>query len=186
MLSEVTWRPPVIETERLLLRGKELSDVAEMFGWASDPEVTPYMAWDPARSIDDTFEYLNGLTAENYRAQELDYGLALRTDPGTLIGGLGVYTHSPWQGVMELGYVLDKEHWGNGYVPEACRALIDFAFQRPDVQRVFAPIFSENAKSRRAAEKMGLRFEGVLRSSVEYRGVRRDQAFYALVRADLL
>lgn len=51
--------------------------------------------------------------------------------------------------------------------------------------RIYAPIFAENVKSRRAAEKMGLRFEGILRSSIEYRGIRRDEAMYAILRTDL-
>ncbi len=66
------------------------------------------------------------------------------------------------------------------------RALCSsFAFRTTKVERIYAPIFAENAKSRRAAEKMGLRFEGVLRSCVEFRGERRDEAIYAIVRGDL-
>jgi len=183
-LVDVAWRPPPVETERLLLRGREPSDVESIFRYASDPEVTPYMAWNTARDLGDTWDFLDGLTAHNYEHEELDYGLALRSAPATLIGGVGVYWHPRAHHVMELGYVLAKEHWGQGYVPEAARALIQYAFRTTNVQRIYAPIFAENAKSRRAAEKIGLRFEGVLRSSVEFRGRRWDQAIYAILRAE--
>jgi ribosomal-protein-alanine N-acetyltransferase len=86
---------------------------------------------------------------------------------------------------MELGCVLAKAHWGNGYVPEAARALIRQAFQTTTVERIYAAIFAENEQGRRAAEKIGLRFEGVLRSAVEFRGQRRDEAIYAILRGEI-
>lgn len=184
-LVDVAWRPPVIETERLVLRGREPEDAEAIFRYASDPDVTPYMAWEPSRSLDDVWDFLDGMTAFNYEQEALDYAIALRSSPRELIGSIGVYWNPRHHRVMDFGFVLAKAHWGNGYVPEAGRALIEHAFRTTRVERIFAPIFAENAKSRRAAEKMGLRFEGILRSSVEYRGVRRDEAIYAILRSDL-
>ncbi len=66
--------------------------------------------------------------------------------------------------------MLARDRWGRGYAPEAARALLDHAFLTTPVERVFAPIFAENVKSRRAAEKMGLTLEGVLRSSPQLAG----------------
>ena len=183
-LSDVEWRPPVIETERLVLRGREPADVEAIFQFASDPEVTPYMAWPRSRTLADVWDFLDGLTAYHYEQEELDYGIALRSAPDVLIGGVGVYWRPREHRVMDLGYVLAKEHWGQGYAPEAARALIRYAFRTTRVQRIFAPIFAENAKSRRAAEKIGLTLEGVLRSSVEFNGVRRDEAIYAVIRGE--
>lgn len=184
-LVDVAWRPPKIETERLLLRGREPEDAEAIFRYASDPEVTPFMAWEPARSLEDVWDFLDGLTAHHYEEEELDYAIALRSAPELLIGSIGVYWEPRKHRVMELGYVLDKEHWGQGLVPEAARALIQFAFRTTRVERIYAPVFVENEKSRRAAEKIGLSFEGVLRSCVEFRGQRRDEAIYAVVRSDV-
>jgi ribosomal-protein-alanine N-acetyltransferase len=183
-LVDVAWRPPAIESQRLLLRGREPEDAEAIFRYASDPEVTPHMPWAPSQSLADVWDFLDGLTAHNYEQEELDYAIALRSAPELLIGGVGVFWQPRHHRVMELGYVLAKEHWGQGYVPEAARALIEFAFRTTPVERIYAPIFAENAKSRRAAEKMGLRFEGVLRSAVEFRGQRRDEAIYAIVRGE--
>ena len=183
-LVDVAWRPPVIETERLVLRGREPEDAEAIFRYASDPDVTPYMAWEPSKSLEDVWDFLDGLTAHNYEQEALDYGIASKASPRELIGSIGVYWNPRHHRVMDLGYVLDKEHWGRGYVPEAGRALIEYAFRTTPVERIFAPIFAENAKSRRAAEKMGLRFEGILRSSVEFHGVRHDEAIYAILRSE--
>jgi ribosomal-protein-alanine N-acetyltransferase len=183
-LIDIAWRPPRLETERLLLRGWEPDDVDSVFAYASDPEVTRFMAWDQHRSIEDSRAFLDLLVAEQYGRHELDYCICRKSDPGTAIGGLGLYWRTPPPGTMELGYVLRRSAWGNGFAPEAGRRVIRHAFETTSAERIFAPIFAENAKSRRAAEKMGLAFEGVLRSAAVYRGRRWDQAIYAILRAD--
>src|SRR4051812_36646893 len=135
-LVDVAWRPPALETERVLLRGREPEDAEAIFRYSSDPEVTPYMAWEPARSLADAWDYLDGHTAYNYENEMLDYAITLRSAPQVLIGGMGVYWQPRQHRVMELGYVLAKEHWGQGLVPEAARALIEFAFRTTPVERI--------------------------------------------------
>ncbi|HEX3773595.1 MAG TPA: GNAT family N-acetyltransferase [Polyangiaceae bacterium] len=184
-LNEVSWRPPRLETERLVLRGYESSDANAIYAYASDPDVTRYMSFDCSRQIDDIHVFLNQRVATQYQAEELSYAITLREAPEIQIGGIGLSWRPRIHRVMELGYILAKPHWGNGYVPEAARALMRHAFRHTDVARIFAPIFADNAKSRRVAEKMGLKFEGIQRSALEYRGRRWDEAFYAMLRGEL-
>jgi ribosomal-protein-alanine N-acetyltransferase len=180
-LDEISWRPPRIETARLLLRGYESSDAQAIYEYASDPKVTPYMAFDRAQSLDSIYAFLN-TRAERYAECALDYVITERHDPSLAIGGMGLYWHSKPHRVMEIGYILSSRCWGRGYVPEAGRALIAHGFQTTPAERIFAPIFAPNQKSRRAAEKMGLSFEGILRSVSEHQGRRWDEAVYAVLR----
>jgi len=184
MLAEVTFRPPRIETPRLLLRGWEPSDAEEVFAYASDPEVARYMSWPRHETIADAYSFLNMSVASNYQSGELDYAITEQGAPERIIGGIGAFWKPKDHQVMELGYVLARAHWGKGYVPEAARALIARAFSTTPVERIFASIFSENQRSRRAAEKMGMRFEGELRSSLNLRGRRWDQAVYGILRSE--
>ena len=185
MLEAEAFRPPTLTTERLVLRGYALSDVPGIFAYSSDLETTRFMAWDTARSTADTLVFLNQVVAACYQKRELDYALALREDPATIVGGVGLYWRPQEHQVMELGYILRKESWGQGLMVEAARALMRHAFATTDVQHIFAPILAPNAKSRRAAEKMGMKLDGVLRSSRLYRGQRWDMAIYSLLRGEL-
>jgi ribosomal-protein-alanine N-acetyltransferase len=185
-LSTVPWRPPRIETARLLLRGWEESDAEQVYAYASDPEVTAYMAWNQHAELKDSLQFLNGLVADFYQRGELTYALCARSEPERALGGIGLHWRSRQHGVLELGYVLSRTCWGQGYVPEAGRALVRFAFESTTVERIYAPIFSQNSKSRRAAEKMGLHFEGVLRSCLALRGQRWDEAIYSVLRSEML
>lgn len=182
-LEHVTWRPPTLVTERTLMRGWELSDAEAIFAYASDPEVTRYMAWERHRTIGDTHAFLS-MTADDYQHEELSYALCSRAEPGVAIGGVGAYWRSRRHRVMELGYVLARPYWGNSYMPEAARALVRHCFATTDVHRIYAPIFADNVKSRRAAEKIGMTLDGVLRSSLELRGRRWDEAVYSILRDD--
>jgi ribosomal-protein-alanine N-acetyltransferase len=182
--ASVAWRPPVLRSERLVLRGYELADAPAIYAYASDPETTQYMAWNRHRTLEDAFAFLNVFVAANYRAKQLDYAICLADAPERAVGGLGVYLRSAQHRVMELGYILARPYWGRGILPEAARRLVEHAFATTDVERIYAPIFADNAKSRRAAEKIGLRLDGVLRSAVDFHGRRWDEAIYSVLRSE--
>jgi ribosomal-protein-alanine N-acetyltransferase len=184
-LANVQFRPPRIETERLVLRGYEPTDASAIFLYASDPETTQYMGWNRHTSLADAHLFLDCIVKTHYEQTELDYAITKRAGEERVIGGIGVFWNPREHRVMELGYILARDHWGSGLVPEAGRALLRHAFTSTDVERIFAPIFADNRKSRRAAEKLGLRLDGVLRSNREVRGVRRDEAIYSILRVDL-
>ncbi len=82
---------------------------------------------------------------------------------GRLIGDCGAV----WQEVeghieLEIGYHVNRERWNQGFATEAARAVMDYAFQRFDVERVVSMIRPENVASRRVAEKNGLRVDRVV------------------------
>ena len=184
MLSRVAFRPTRLVTSRLVLRGYEESDAPHIFRYGSDPETTQFMFWDTSRSVADSLEFLNGLIPSHYAKGELDYAITLLGDDRP-IGGVSAYWNPRDEQVMELGYILRKDHWGNGFVVEAGRALMAHAFETTPVERIFAPIFAPNSKSRRAAEKMGMKLDGVLRSKKVVRGRRWDEAIYSVLRGEL-
>jgi ribosomal-protein-alanine N-acetyltransferase len=184
MLSEVAFRPPIIQTERLLLRPWDPDDADAVYAYASDPEVARYMPWQRHASVADAHFFLNEIVAERYEQGCLLYAVSPADVPELAIGGMSLEWKPEEHQVMELGYVLARDQWGKGYAPEAARALLDHAFSTTAVERIFAPIFAENMRSRRAAEKMGLTLEGVLRSSLVLHGRRWDESIYAILRSD--
>lgn len=181
-LSQVSWRPAPLHSARLVLRGYELNDAEAIFAYASDPETTLHMEWDRHTSLHDSLTFLNGWVSASYRNHQLDYALCLRDQPSRVIGGVGVLAQGHRS--YRLGYVLRRDHWGQGIVLEAVTCLLDHLFRETDAVRVFAPIYADNARSRRLAEKLGMQLEGVLRSACERRGRRRDEAVYAVLREE--
>lgn len=99
------------------------------------------------------------------RYQEYGGGLfgVVLGSTGELIGDCGPTRHEiEGRQELEIGYHLQRRHWGNGYATEAARACIGFAFSRWRPERVISLIRPENLPSRRVAENNGLRLEKVV------------------------
>jgi [ribosomal protein S5]-alanine N-acetyltransferase len=175
---------PELETERLLLRKMRLDDAEAMFAYASDPEVTRYVLWEPHRSIEDSERFLR-LAAEGYEKGDFgSWGVVLKDD-GAFVGTCGVdVSYAPTHARAELGYVLSREHWGRGLMPEAVRAVIRFGFGRMGLNRMEARCIAENAASARVMEKAGMTYEGTLREREFIKGAYRDMKLYSILRRE--
>lgn len=114
-------------TKRLLLRKLREDDSSSIFNsWASDPEVTKYLQWDPHESIEDTKKILAIWLNEYDDPKTYRWGIALK-DSGELIGAIDVVGYSKDQAPI-IGYCLARKYWNNGYMTEAFKAVVDFLF----------------------------------------------------------
>jgi ribosomal-protein-alanine N-acetyltransferase len=175
---------PELETERLLLRKMRLDDAEAMFAYASDPEVTRYVLFETHRSVEDSESFLR-LATEGYERGDFGgWGVVLK-DSGAFVGTCGMDVgYAPEHARAELGYVLSREHWGKGLMPEAVRAVIRFGFRRMDLNRIQARCIAENTASARVMEKAGMTYEGTLRESEFIKGAYRDMKIYSILRRE--
>ena len=175
---------PELETERLLLRKMRLDDARAMFAYASDPEVTRYVLFETHRSIEDSRAFLRYAEEGYERGDFGGWGLVLK-DSGAFIGTCGVDVgYAPEHARAELGYVLSRDHWGKGLMPEAIRAVIRFGFGRMELNRIQARCMAENTASARVMEKAGMTYEGTLREHELIKGAYRDMKFYSILRRE--
>ena len=87
---------------------------------------------------------------------------------------------------LEVGYLLARRCWGQGYATEALRAVVAAAFAELGVERVVAATAVENTRSARVLERAGLRWESLLRAHARGRGKRWDVNVYCIGRDDWL
>jgi [ribosomal protein S5]-alanine N-acetyltransferase len=162
-------------TPRLYLRAFRRADHAAVHAYASDPLVCRYMDWGP-NTIEDTAAFLDAVL---FTARS-DYPLAIvdRTD-GELIGAVELRVTSAPSRRGELGYVLARARWGQGYATEAAAAVLAFGFERLGLHKVSATCDPANVASARVLEKIGLIREGYLREHLLIRGEWRDRLLFA-------
>jgi ribosomal-protein-alanine N-acetyltransferase len=174
--------PEQIETERLVLRKPRLDDARAIFeGWAQDPEVTRYLTWSPHQRIEETQEFVQHCLSAWEHATRFPYMITLKEN-GQIIGMIDPRIEGPKVGI---GYGAAPAYWGKGYVPEATRAIIDWAFQQPSIYRVYATTDVENIASRRVLEKVGMQCEGILRKYILHPNmgtIPRDSYMYAITK----
>ncbi len=170
------------ETERLLLRELEYSDIDALSAILRDEE-TMY-AYNGAFSENET---LNWLERQLARYKKYGFGLwaVILKESGEMIGQCGL-TMQPWKDkeLLEVGYLLNKKYWHMGYAIEAAKACKIYAFETLDTSEVCSIIRDTNIPSRRVAERNGM---SVTDSWVKhYRGVDMPHLLYTVKREILL
>lgn len=100
---------------------------------------------------------------------------------GPFIGevSLGSVQRGPFQSA-NVGYWIDESYAGQGFMPEAVALVLRYAFEDLALHRVEAAIVPRNDRSRRVAEKLGLREEGTSSRFLQIRGVWEDHVRYAI------
>ena len=151
--------PRTIDTPRLHLRRPVLKDSAWIFEqYATDPEVTRHLLWNPHDSIEDTREFL-GRCHEAWRdGTGFPYVIEWKeTGAGVGMIDLRLDGHRG-----ELGYVLARPWWGRGIMTEAVRAMTAWASKQRAIQRLFAHCHIENIASAHVLNNAGFTLEGTL------------------------
>ena len=153
---------PILETERLILRDFVLSDWGALNAFLSDPSVTRFMhfaSWDESKRR----EWLTWLVqdASNPHRDAYNWAVTLQSN-GLLIGwfGIGGSSRSSEKGTRSCGYALNRRFWGQGYMPEAVRAVFTYEFTVLGTHRIIADCEIANLASARVMQKCGMAFEG--------------------------
>lgn len=161
-LYNIMARPPeIIRTARLSLQPPKREDAPEVFeAYARDAEVTRYLTWPPYTQVEPLAGFLQ-LRADDWAQDTGHYAYIIRlAGTGELAGSIG-FRRDGAQAI--IGYVLGRKFWGQGYMTEALRALLDWTDTQPDIFRAWAFCDMENPASARVMEKAGMTREGILR-----------------------
>src|SRR4030067_1574613 len=148
------------ETARLILRPDTYDDLKDVFGYASDPEVTKYLLWDAHKTLEDSQNFLNWIKSMTCAEQgKVFFVYAIWSKENKkVIGSIDFKNTNKFGGQMD--YAIGKAYWGKGYVSEAATALKVWAFGNfPEIVRLQAYCQPENIGSQRVMEKEGMEDE---------------------------
>ena len=176
-------RLPVLETPRLTLRKVRMSDAADVYLYAKDPEVARHVLWEPHRSILDSRGYIRFLMYQYRNGMPGSWGIELK-ETGRIIGTIGYMSYTADNATVEVGYSIAREHWGKGLMTEALAAVIDESFRTLELHRIEALHFTDNPASGRVMEKCGMQHEGHMRQRINCKGVFRDVEMWGILRID--
>jgi RimJ/RimL family protein N-acetyltransferase len=172
---------PTIRTDRLLLRGFEARDaqvVSELAGAREIAAVTKQIPHPYPREAAVTWIATHRTDFEKRTAYHFAVTLP---ETGTLVGAASIVQIHPEHLRGTLGYWLGKPYWGRGYGTEAARGVVDFGFTKLGLHRIYANHFAGNDKSGRIMQKLGMIFEGRLRSHIRKWGQPIDLIYYGIL-----
>lgn len=170
-----------IATERLTLRRFTIEDAENMYyNWASDPEVTRYLTWQPHKSVEETAEILQQWEAGYSKNEFYQWAIELN-DIEQPIGSISVVSLNEDVQSAELGYCIGKSWWHQCYTTEAVEAVVRFLLAEVGAGRVWAQHDVANPNSGEVMKKAGLDYEGTLRQSTRNNQGIVDAAVYAKI-----
>jgi len=176
---------PTRETDRLLLRRMALDDLGFYHMHFSTPEIVQGSGFPAPADLDAAREELVAYCIRPFEENTgIRWGIELRGREG-LIGTCGLHKWVKEAGYRaEIGYDLQPEHWGKGIMKEALNAAIRYAFGTMGLNRIELLCIRENERSRRLAEGLGFRLEGVLHEHAFFEGRFIDDLQFALLKQD--
>lgn len=150
MIEEELKKNKTMETTRLLLRPVTIADASAMFSYTSDKENT---RWDfPAnQSIEETKRVIEDVYLRNPLGR---YGIVLK-ETSEFIGTIDIMNWS--DGISaEIGYIINKSFWGQGFATEVSQKIVDFCFEGLGLKEVNGYCAVENPASARVLGKIGM------------------------------
>lgn len=148
-----------LHTDRLTLRPWRQDDLDDLYAYASVDGVGQMAGWKPHGSREESQTILD-MFIQQKKTFALEYG-------GRVVGSLGIEAyneeHFPEfsdKKCREIGYVLAKDCWGQGLMPEAVNEVIRYLFEEVGLDVIFCGHFLWNKQSQRVQEKCGFRHYG--------------------------
>ncbi|MBP5236531.1 MAG: GNAT family N-acetyltransferase [Clostridia bacterium] len=146
----------VLKTERLVLRPWMYTDLDDFYSYASVDGVGQMAGWKPHANREESLIILTKFI-ENRRTFALEF-------QGKVIGSLGIERYKEdrfpeFDSLLcrEIGYVLSKDYWGRGLMPEAVKEAVRYLFESVGLDVIFCSRFLSNNQSKRVQEKCGFR-----------------------------
>ncbi len=144
----------VLTGKRVILRPWKKEDLDDFYDYAREEGVGPMAGWLPHRDIKESEEILDRFI-EGKKTFAIEY-------EGKAIGSLGIeeYDEEVFPefadiACRELGFVLSKEYWGQGLMPEAVRLVLDHLFTKTGIEVLLCGHYMENTRSARVQQKCG-------------------------------
>ena len=167
MNAEIDISKVTIVTERLTLRPWKLTDVEDLYEYASVDGVGQMAGWTPHQSMSESLEILKRFI-DGKKTFALEY-------KGKVIGSLGIEKYNEadfpeynYKLGREIGYVLSKDYWGQGFMPEAVRAVCMYLFDNLHLDFIVCGHFIDNVQSMRVQEKCGFEHRKIVKYETKY------------------
>ncbi|MCL2499755.1 MAG: GNAT family N-acetyltransferase [Defluviitaleaceae bacterium] len=173
-----------LETERLILRDYKESDLPDYHRILSDEKNMYYLYDIVTHSLEDARKSLLDAIAVNAAAKARRFAVTLK-GCGTLIGAAGY--EIPWTTPLgkiadPMGWFIRAEYQNKGYITEAVKRILDFAFMQDNCVRVVTGCFKDNLPTQKVMAKTGFRKEADKPAAMFLDGKMRDRLEFAINR----
>jgi len=173
--------PPPLTTARLQLRGINQADSEDLYAIYSDMKTLEYWGQDPVQSPAEVWKIIKKNMQYVASGTAILWGIALR-DSNRLIGTCTIFRISQQNKNGEVGFILNRAHWGKGLMTEAMSSVLNYTFNDLDFHRLEADTDPKNLASLALLKKLGFQREGYFRERWFVHGKWHDSVMLGLLR----
>ncbi|MYV16254.1 GNAT family N-acetyltransferase [Lactobacillus rossiae] len=172
-----------LKTARLELRSIRESDLSAFTQIVGNPRVAMPAGFQPVHN-----EFEARFLMRQTLGQRWIWGVT-RQEEGQIIGTVGLYGRTGHDGALvhgerDIGYMLNENFWGHGYMPEAVMAVLTYGFDQ-GLQAVWGSYFSDNERSARIFERFGFQFDHEIQhSATDFFAPGKTERFFRLTPND--
>ena len=145
-----------IQTDRLILRKYEIADAEDMFrNWVTDPENSRFWSWEPHKDISETKSLISGWIDEYTKADTYHWVIVLKST-SQAIGYIYFDEIDNAAQSLSVHYLISRKLWNQGIATEACKSVLEFAFNTIGASKVHSRHHIENPASGKVLRKCGM------------------------------
>lgn len=170
-----------LRSDRVRLRNFQPEDIDDVFNYASDPIVTRNAGWEPHRTPYDSMLYIKRCLADNWGP--ITFAIENLAEH-RVIGVVDIRIISRLWGLGEIGYTLARNYWGQGFNVEAGKLLLEYGFRVLGLRRIQAVCDSDNRRSYRTMEKLGMMRDRIIPRARIHNGRPVDRVVYSILRRE--
>ena len=159
MNAEINISNVILETDRLILRAWEITDLDDFFEYASVEGVGEKAGWEHHKSKDKSLAIL-----KMFMEEKKVFAIVLKENQKAIgsigIEELGEELDKDLDNLSgrELGYVLNKDYWNKGIMTEAVSKVVDYCFNTLKLNFLMASYFNHNIASKKVLENLNFKF----------------------------
>ncbi|MCE5313386.1 MAG: GNAT family protein [Armatimonadota bacterium] len=173
----------LVETERLILKEFKPQDIDFIYRHFSNEDVCRYLFdCEPLTSIEGAKKIIDFYT--DSEQSDRNRWCIISKESNKQIGTCGYHRWDKTNNIAEIGYDLERESWGRGYMQEAIGAALKVGFCNMKLNRVQAFTYVQNARSVKMLKKLGFTAEGIIRDKHYFRGTYYDHYCFSLLKRE--
>ena len=173
---------PELKTERLFLRKITMDDAGEIFFLRSNEIVLQFINKKPAVTMKDAEDFITRINDDIDAGEAIMWAIALKENPGKLIGTICYWRLQKKNYRAEIGYVLHPQFWKKGIMKEAMLKVIEYGFTGMGLHSIEARINPANSASAAILKSTGFVQEAYFKEDFFFLGAFFDTAVYSMLQ----
>jgi [ribosomal protein S5]-alanine N-acetyltransferase len=184
-INKVFEQLPCLESDELVLKKIEVSNLEDVFAIYSNDRVFNYCGIIPKHNIVTVKSMIGHFERDYNKKTRIKWGIFLKEDPNKLVGIIEAIDFNQKVDMVTIGYFLAEAFWGKGIATQAVSVLVKFLFEVVNINRIQAEVMPLNEISKRVLLKNGFIKEGTLRQANLWSGKGIvDLEIYGLLKED--